>query len=287
MILVSILSLVAIASAVVMLMVVDQESGVERTLRFREASQAAVLVRAGELSAAVALRRDATEAPESDHSREEWAKVVDREASIQGGTFTLTVTDAQGRYNLNSLTQGGVGAPLALLQLVEELKLPPRLLEQILSAGAEKRPFVELAELRELGVDAPTLARLAPLVTVLPEASSVNINAASEELIALFMGDAAARMLVAQRRRRGFITQEDVSALGLLMPAGMGFTSNYYWVRTTVRIGETSQTLTSLIQRVVEEGQPKVVTVGRWRGAAAPDQAPPFQPSKPQMRADF
>jgi general secretion pathway protein K len=56
------------------------------------------------------------------------------------------------------------------------------------------------------------------------------------------------------------------------MPQGAGFTSNHYWIRTTVTIGETSQTLTSLVARVVKDGRPDVVTLGRWRGPAAPDQ---------------
>jgi general secretion pathway protein K len=83
-------------------------------------------------------------------------------------------------------------------------------------------------------------------------------------------------MLVAQRNRAGFLTQEDIGALSLSLPPGVGFTSNHYWVRTTVRIGNTPQTLTSLVARATKNGQPEVVTLGRWRGAAAPDQVPPI-----------
>ena len=91
----------------------------------------------------------------------------------------------------------------------------------------------------------------------------------------MFNNPAAAQMLVAQRGRAGFVTTEDLSRLGLSPPLGSGFTSNHFWVRTTVTIGETSQTLTSLLQRTVRDGRPEVVTVARWRGAAAPDEAPP------------
>lgn len=275
MILVNILSLVAVASAILMLMLSEQDAGVDRTLRFREASQAAALARAGEMSAIVALRRDAAEAPEADHPGEPWAQVIDREAAIEGGTFTLTVTDAQARFNLNNLAGPFAGAAMA--PLAEALQLQPDVVAGIAAAIRQGGPLLRLSQLRALGVEEAAIARLAPLVTTLPAATTVNLNSASEELIALLTGnEAAARMLVAQRERAGFLTQEDISAAGLFMPPGTGFTSDHFWVRTTVTIGDTPQTLTSLVRRIVKDGQPQVITLGRWRGAAAPDQVPPL-----------
>jgi general secretion pathway protein K len=273
--LVNILSLVALAGAILMLMVSDQDRSVGRTLRFREASQAAVLARAGELSAAVALRKDALEAPEADHQREPWAKVIEREASIQGGTFSLTVTDAQGRFNLNALGGALPGAELAAI--AGALQLTPEAIERISASIRERGNLVRLEQLREFGLDEAALRRLAPFVTTLPGASTVNLNSASEELIAFLTGnDAAARMLVSQRERAGFLTPGDLAALNVALPAGAGFTSNYFWVRTTVTIGDTAQTLISLLRRGIRDGRPEVVTLGRWRGAEAPDALPPF-----------
>ena len=277
MILVNVVSLVALASAILVLMLSDQDTGVDRSLRFREASQAAVLARAGELSAIVALRRDALEAPESDHLREAWAKVIDREAAIQGGTFTLTITDAQARFNLNNLGEAGLLSGVVATPIAAALQIDPNVAARIAGAIQGSGALLRLSQLRDLGVDEATITRLAPLVTTLPAATSVNVNTASEALLALLTGNpAGARMLVEQRRRAGFVTPEDIGAIGLSLPPGAGFTSNYFWVRTTVRIGDTSQTLTSLVQRVVEDGEPRVLTLGRWRGAAAPDQVPPL-----------
>ena len=277
MILVNILSLVALASAILMLMLSEQDASVDRSLRFREASQAAVLARAGEMSAAVALRRDAVEAPGTDHLREPWAAVIEREAAITGGTFTLSITDAQARFNLNNLAQAGPLAALAMGPLAAALGIDAGTAARVAAAAQEGGEVLRLSDLRALGIDEAAIVRLAPLVTTLPEATNVNINTASEPLIALLTGNpAAARMLVAQRDRAGFVTQEELGALGLSLPQGVGFTSNYFWVRTTVTIGDTPQTLTSLLRRTVENGEPKVVTLARWRGATPPDALPPL-----------
>ena len=277
MILVNILALIALASAIVAMMLTDQEQGVDRGLRFREASQAAVLARAGEMSAVVALRRDFLEAPQTDHLREPWAKVIQQQTAIGGGTFTLSISDAQSRFNLNNLGQAGAVPATAVAPMAAALQLDPALLARIGAAIQETGPLLSLSQLRDLGVDEATMRRLAPLVTVLPGSTTVNVNTASEALLALLTGSpAAARMLVLQRDRAGFLTPEDINALSLSLPPGSGFTSSHYWVRTTVTIGDTSQTLTSLVMRVTTDGRPQVVTLGRWRGPAAPDQVPPI-----------
>ena len=276
MILVNIVALVALASSIVMLMLSTGASGVDRSIRFREASQAAVLARAGEMSAVTALRRDAEEAPETDHPREPWAQVIEREAGIEGGTFTLAVTDAQARFNINNLGQEGLFSAAAAAPIAAALRIDPAVAERIGAAIRETGPLIRLSQLRDAGVDDDTIARLAPLVTLLPRPTQVNLNAASEQLLALLFGnEAAAQMVVAQRARAGFLTPSDLSSMGLTPPPGTGFTSSHFWVRTTVTIGGTSQTLTSLLARTATNGRPDVVTLGRWRGAAAPDQVPP------------
>ena len=275
MILINIVALVALASSIVMLMLSTGAGGVDRSIRFREASQAAVLARAGEMSAVTALRRDAAEAPEIDHLREPWAGVVQRETAIEGGTFTLSVTDAQARFNLNNLGQETLFSAAAAAPILAALRIDPEVAARIGAAIRDAGPLARLSQLRELGLDEQTIARLAPLVTLLPQRTSINLNTASEELLALLSGNAAAaQMIVAQRNRAGFVTPSDLDAMGITPPPGAGFTSSHYWVRTTVTIGGTSQTLTSLIVRTVRDGRPDVVTLGRWRGAAAPDQVP-------------
>lgn len=276
MILFNILSLVALASTLVLLMITGQDAGLGRSLRFREASQASAIARAGELSVIVALQRDAVEAPQRDHLREPWAAVIERDASIAGGRFSLSVTDAQARFNLNGLASAN--ASPALASLLSGLRLDPALVGRIAVLARQQGRAPSVQQLLQLGVDPAILARLAPMVTVLPGTTPVNLNTASESLIAMLVGSPeAAKSLVERRTRNGFLTDTDFSELRVFVPQGAGFTSRYFWVRTTVTIGETRQTLVSLLERQAASGRPKVVTLGRWRGAAAPDQVPLLQ----------
>ena len=63
MILVNVLMFVAIASGLVLLLINREELALDRALRTREAARALAVVRGGELSAVVALRRDMVVAP--------------------------------------------------------------------------------------------------------------------------------------------------------------------------------------------------------------------------------
>ena len=69
MILVNVLMFVAIASGLVLLMITREEIALDRGLRVREASRAMAAVRGGELSALVALRRDAETATGGDEDQ--------------------------------------------------------------------------------------------------------------------------------------------------------------------------------------------------------------------------
>ena len=97
MILVNVLMFVAIAAGLVLLMINREELALDRGLRTREAARALAIVRGGELSAVVALRRDAEQSPEVDHVGEPWAKLSESGAPIEGGSFDLAIADAEGR----------------------------------------------------------------------------------------------------------------------------------------------------------------------------------------------
>jgi general secretion pathway protein K len=267
------MALVAIAIAAVAFMQTSQADGTDRSILFQEASQAAIIARGGEISAVVALRRDAIQAAETDHLAEPWAQIIQRPVSISGGTFSLEIIDAQARFNLNNLAD--VYSSTSTNASVASLPIEPNVVETIAAEIQQRGPLASLGDIRRLGIDNSLIQRLAPLVTVLPRPTSINLNTASEELLTFLLGDAAsAAMLIAQRKRAGFLTAADLSRMGRGIPAGAGLTSNFFWVRTTVTIGETSQTLTSLLQRVNDGSGVRVVTIGRWRGAAAPDALP-------------
>lgn len=275
MILLNVVSIVALAATVVMLLVTGQEAAIERGQRFGEATRAAVIARGGELSATTGLIRDAADAPEVDHLQEPWAQIQDQSVKIRGGTFSLSISDAQAKFNLNNLAEGGFASAQSVALLSTALDLDPAQVEQVARRIQESGLLKELSELSGLGFPAGELERLGRFVTVLPSPTAININTAHPELIAALLGsDAAAQQIVAQRERAGFVTPEDLSAIGVTNVQGLGFTSDHFWVRTAVKIGDTRQVRTVLLRRETSAEGPVVTAIGRWRGEAAPDASP-------------
>lgn len=279
MILVNVLMFVAIASAMVLLMVNREELALDRGLRMREASRALAAARGGELSALVALRRDALVAPNVDHVREPWAALSESGAPIEGGTFDLAIGDAEGRFNVNSLRTGEAASTGTFLAIAEAVGLPEDQTEQAIVLVRTMGPITDLRPLRMAGFDPAVVARLEPLVTALPGHTTINLNAAGEALLAiLFRDPVVAQRLVAVRERQGFLTAKDLADAKVSLPFGTSFRSGSFWVRTRATIGGTSQEVATLIRRVpTEGGGVEVIPVERWRGAAVPPEVPAFR----------
>ena len=277
MILVNVLLIVALAASILAIMLASDDESFSRSLRLREAAQAMAIVHGGELSAVAALRRDAAAGTETDNLSEAWANIGDRGARIDGGTFDLVVTDAQSRFNLNALAGGDVQSRGTFAQIVSALRLDNAVASRVPVLIAQRGEIRNLAVLRDAGVSDPEIVRLATLGTVLPGTTTVNVNTAPEALLTIMLGNAeAARGLVAQRERAGKLAPEDFAARRTILPVGASFTSDLFWVRARVVVGTTSQQRTSLLQRRMSEGQSIVAAIARWRGAAAPIQAPPL-----------
>lgn len=277
MILVNVLLFVAIASGILLLMISSEDSALERASRMREAARAQAIARGGEASAVVALRRDAVVAPDSDNGAEPWAALSERGAPIAGGTFDLAIADAQGRFNLNALMQPDPVAIGILGRIAAAVGMSPEQAAKAAGAIRAVGPVSDLRPLASLGLPPGQRARLAGLVTALPYDSRINLNAANEDMLGILTGDPmAARRIVAMRERQGYVTAADLASMNVAMPQGAGLTSNLFWVRTRVRIGDTSQQLTSLIARkdIPDGGGKQALVVGRWVGASAPAQAP-------------
>ena len=250
-VLINVLVLLALAASVVTMMLSLADLSIARSQRFSEAGQALALIRAGEASAIAALRRDMIEAPEVDHRGEAWAAVGQRGIEIAGGTFELEIADAQGRFNLNALVGGGLQAVQTLQAIAAELELAPETAARIAATINVDGPLRELGDLsRRAGIPAGEVDAMRGLVTVLPGNGDVNVNAAPPELLAILLQNPVqARVLAATRERAGFLTPQDVEAAGVILPPGVGFASDFFQVRTSVRIGETPQVMESLLQR--------------------------------------
>lgn len=276
MILINVLLLVAVASGVVMLMISREDVALQRAIRMRDAARAQAIARGGETSAIVALRRDLLVAPDNDNRAEPWAKLAVQGAEIEGGRFDLVIADAQGRFNINMLRRGDLESAALLARIAERLRLPPALAVQATELVRLFGPIWDLRPLHRAGLDPATLAQLSALITALPGDAKINLNSADEALLTILLDNpVSARTLVDLRKRKGYVSSSDLLALKIPVPPTAGFTSDYYWVRTRVTIGDTSQQLTSLLYRRLDaERKPQVLVLGRWLGAAAPDQAP-------------
>jgi general secretion pathway protein K len=282
MILVNVLMFVAIAAGLVVLMINREELALDRALRTREAARAMAVVRGGELSALVALRRDGEVAPDVDHVGEPWARLSEGGAPIEGGSFDLAIADAEGRFNINAV-RGGEAASVILFQSIGNAAgLTP---EQIVAAIQYVRlegPVTDLRPLRLAGIDPKVADRLERLVTALPGRTTLNLNAAGEEVLAvLFRDPVVAARLFQVRERQGFLTQKDLADDNVTLPWGTSFRSNSFWVRTRATIGTTSQQAATLIQRRrFPDGRVEVMPVERWRNAAVPPGAPALPVAK-------
>lgn len=277
MILINVLVIVMLATSVLAIMIAGQDGQVDRSTALRSAAQAMAIARGGELSAVSALRRDLAAGNSSDTLTEPWANIADSNVQIDGGQFSFIVADAQARFNINSVARGDATSRAILTQLTLAARLPANTAERIETLIGITGPISDLATLDIIGLDSAQLIRLAEFCTVLPTATDVNLNTASEPLIAALLGNpAAARTLVSIRSRGGGADRGSMGTAGVLLLPGTGLTSDYFWTRAKVQSGGTSQQLTSLLHRRMGEEGPAVVTIRRWRGTA-PIQAPPLR----------
>lgn len=184
------------------------------------------------------------------------------------------IADAQARWNLRRLIDAsGKVAPaqLRVLQrLCEQAGLPSESADRIALAlrkawapgtAAEDAAIApqRLAELAWVGVDADTLRRLEPWVTLLPGVDTrVNVNTAAAEVIAaavdgMTLGNAQ-RLL--QERQRTPIRDPSAQPSRAFFPAdpatnldGVGGTSRFFIVEGRLRLGDRVLEERSLVER--------------------------------------
>jgi general secretion pathway protein K len=200
------------------------------------------------------------------------------DAFIDGG-----ITDAQSRYNLRNLVADNKLVP-AQVQVLERLftnaGLPPSQADEVanawlnaLLATSADAPLLpqQLADLAWFGLDGATLARLAPLLVILPQATPVNANTALREVLAAVIpgiGLGGADRLVQARESQPFKELQAVaSQLGgntKLEAGDVDVKSSYFEVRGRVRIDSRVLEEQTLLQR---RGQ-QLVPLQRLRRAA-------------------
>jgi general secretion pathway protein K len=254
-----------------------------RTLAALAADQGLMYVQGAEAWAADILRQDLVDSPDADHLGEAWATDLSP-LPVDGGVIAGRLEDLQGRFNLNNLVQSnGEEDELARQQferLLSLVDLDPALAGAVVDwldpdsdqrfpsggedaayAGANppyRTPNSMITTASELmavtGFDRDGYGRLAPYVTALPIGTTLNVNTASEIVLASLMETmdlSAAASLAEERGTSGFVDIDD-SFRGLVEPQTLSRidgVSDHFLLTATVTLGTTQLTMRSVLQR--------------------------------------
>ncbi len=228
--------------------------------------------------ASLALLEDAAQ-NSTDDLGESWAMGLPT-LPVEGGTIRVSIEDAQGRFNLNSVVNP---ASLQVFgRLLGVLQLNPLLANAVLDwidsdsvaspGGAEdvdylnlnppyraaNRPMASVEELRLVrGFDARTVDALLPYVTVLPLAiNDINVNTASPAVLAALTGiDLQSAQRIAEQR--GSTAYKNVDEFTKKLPggstpptAGMVLKTDFFLVTLDTSIGRHERRTEALLQRL-------------------------------------
>lgn len=201
---------VAVVATVAAYMSLGQQVWLRQTQNFNDITQAeAVSVGAVNL-AAVLLAQDTR--ADADYLEEPWAQALPT-FPVEGGAVTATVSDAQGRFNMNNLAQPTPRDTALFRQLLSRVKLDPNAIDAVMdwidsdttprAAGAEddyygtlpapyraaNQPFASVDELRLVKGFTPEGVRaLRSFLVALPVSNAkINVNTASKDVLAALL----------------------------------------------------------------------------------------------------
>ena len=286
---------VALATSTASYVLWHQSLWIRQVENLADRAQADALARAAASWVAVILAADD---PAIDHLGEAWARRIPpfpaERAEVAG-----TIDDEQGKLNVNNLARDGGASPqdlVAFQRLLAAIGLPAAVAEAVLDwldadgeptapNGAEdqyylardpahraaNRAVLDLGELaRVKGLDAAAVARLAPFVTALPEATPVNVNTAPPQVLRAIVPsltpEGAARIVEA-RSRQPFASREAfLRALpappSASINAQIDVRSRYFSAAATVRLGRAVAGYRALFERD-DRGAPVLVTMSQ------------------------
>ncbi|NMM26599.1 MAG: type II secretion system minor pseudopilin GspK [Glaciimonas sp.] len=200
-------------------------------------------------------------------------------------TLSGRIVDAQGRFNLANLAQGGKVNPrevAVFARLLGSLQLNTGLAQAAADTIARAQPIAPAASgaaltgaaaqsvaqpLKLLLVDdllavpgftAPILTPLRDFVTLLPRATPINVNTASAQVLAAridTLSQSDAEALVAARKKTSFRNSADFVALlppgkaGDLSANDFAVATNFFIVYGKVRLNRATMEMQALIER--------------------------------------
>lgn len=289
---ITVLLIVAIATSVAAYMAQQQNLWLRQVQAQFDRSQARRLGIAG-IDWARAVLADDARTNNIDHETEMWTLRLPA-MPVENGEVLGVIEDRQGLFNLNNLVRNRVSSAPDVAQfqrLLALLDLPAELANALADwmdgdnsvqqpGGAEdeyylslpnpyrsaSRNLIELGELSKVkGFDAKTIERLRPFVTVLPLATTVNVNFASAEILSALISHlnlSEARQLVQQRRGKPF---QNIDEFKQKLPTGVAqnldtnFTvsSQFFWVTGRAKVANSQVITQALLQR--NGGWPQII----------------------------
>ena len=191
-------------------------------------------------------------------------------ADVQDAFLSGEVIDMQSRLNLRNLYKGlnqeiSAESLKPFTRLFDRLNLPASAamqlangLQQAARGTAQNAPLMPrtVRQLVWLGVDPQLIARIEPYVCLLPEATQININTASAEVLWASIPDldwAKANQLVQLRSATPFKTLGAASQaleLSIIIPSSThSVTTRFFEARGRLRLGENVISERSVLQR--------------------------------------
>ena len=276
---------VAIGTMIAVNLMWRETLDMRRTEAALAGDQGLMYVQGAEAWAADILRQDLVDSPESDNLGEQWAlELPPLPVDDNGGTITGRLEDLQGRFNLNNII-GADGKENQLMRrqferLLVSVEADPALAgavvdwldpdtEQRFPTGGEDVAYSDadppyrtansiITSTSELmavaGFDRDTYRRLAPYITVLPAGTKLNVNTASDVVLASMSDNidlAAATSLVEERGEAEFV-DINMTFEGLLEPdmlQEIDGVSEHFLLTATVTLGSNQLTMRSVLQR--------------------------------------
>jgi general secretion pathway protein K len=229
------------------------------------------------------LRQDLVDSPDSDNLGEPWAIELPP-LPVDGGTIVGRLEDLQGRFNLNNLISndgredeyarrqferllvmvegdpGLAGAVIDWLDPDTELRFPTGGEDVVYSDHdppyrTANSMITSSSELMAIaGFDRDTYRRLAPYVTVLPAGTKLNVNTASDVVLASLSDDLDLGTATSMVEERGDAAFVDIDATfeGLVEPdvlQEIDGVSDHFLLTATVTLGSNQLTMRSVLQR--------------------------------------
>lgn len=297
--LITVLLVFALATVIAAEMLRRSQLGLRSVANLLATRQAYYYALGGESFARQVLAKDVVDGNgEVDTLDETWARMDEQAAfEIDNGKMTVSISDLQGRFNLNSVIDAEGRRDdtgyLLFQQLLAGLQLNARYASEWLdwvdagqettANGAEDAEYggartadraeVDVSALRQLRSMKPEdYARLAPHVATLPKtlpsqqgppepvATPLNVNTADAAVLRAILGEALATQVLARQKSGGYKSTSE-------LPPGRAelfdVRSNFFEVLVTVNYDNRWQRLRTVVWRDNQTGATTVIARAR------------------------